>query len=130
MSTENDTTQFDLDEAVLLQCLDVNPGMVKAGSVSVQFVEGKAVAQYTMIRAIPPRMLGVALLQAAKQQDQPAEPVEPVEPIDQPAGMPPTLAAVPSVAPPMPEGDDPRAGEPTEQPGPRRKGHRPPRSTE
>lgn len=58
---------YKVDTAVILQMLGVEPGTVKAGSVKLTFPGGTPVIEYEVVRAVPARLLGVAVLQGANQ---------------------------------------------------------------
>lgn len=62
---------FDVDTAEVLRLLGVEPGMVREGSAKISLIDNKVIIEYSIIRAVPPRMMGMALLAgAASAEDQ------------------------------------------------------------
>lgn len=74
---------YDIDMAAVLAGLGVDPGTVVADSAKVQFLQGKAVISYEVMRAVPARVLAVALLRGTPmervEQPAPSEPPAPEE---------------------------------------------------
>lgn len=66
--------EFGIDTAKVLELLGVHPGMVIENSVHLSLISGTIVCEYQVRRAIPPRIMGMALLAgaAAAQQEEEA----------------------------------------------------------
>lgn len=72
---------YEIDMEVLMSTMGIDPATVGADSTKLQFISGKAVLTYTVVRAIPPRILGIAMLRSAKGvEPEPAPEAEP-EPV-------------------------------------------------
>lgn len=65
--TEHD---YDVDAGAVLELLGVPAGLVKQNTTHLQFVDGKLIIEYTVIRAIPPRIMGMALMRGATPQEE------------------------------------------------------------
>lgn len=63
--TQLTEADYAIDMEALLRGIGIEPGTVAANTAQVQFLDGKAVLTYTAMRAIPPRLLGAAMLHSA-----------------------------------------------------------------
>jgi hypothetical protein len=79
--TQLTEADYEIDMGVLMATMGIDPGTVGANSAKLQFIDGKAVLTYTSMKAVPPRVLGVAMLRSAKMAEEPpvAPPLEVVE---------------------------------------------------
>ena len=90
MSETHTESDYDFDLTVLMAVLGVDPAMVEPDTARLDFIQGKAVLRYGVIRAIPSKLLAVAfakaggLLAPAPDPEPPAMPLpiefEPTEP--------------------------------------------------
>lgn len=60
--TEED---YQIDLPQVMQAVGVDPNTVKAESAHVAFRNGVAILEYTVVRAVPPHILGLALMRGA-----------------------------------------------------------------
>lgn len=67
--TQLTDADYEINMEVLMGSMGIEPGTVAADTAKVQFLNGKAVLTYTAMRAIPTRVLGVALLRSAKAEE-------------------------------------------------------------
>jgi hypothetical protein len=79
--TQLTDADYEIDMETLMSSMGIEPGTVAADTAKVQFINGKAVLTYTAMRAIPTRVLGVALLRSAAipETDSPDSPVSDVQ---------------------------------------------------
>lgn len=61
-NTGGNPLDFDLDLDVVMSALGVQPGLLVPDSARLLFVDNKIVIEYSVRRAIPPRIMGMALL--------------------------------------------------------------------
>jgi hypothetical protein len=68
--TEDD---YQFDTATLMRSMGIDPATVREGSVRLQFLDGKAVLTYEVMKAVPARLLAASFLNASglavKQSD-------------------------------------------------------------
>lgn len=84
-STELTTADYDIDTSVVLRALGVDPSTVREGTVQLQFVDNHPVITYTVIRAVPAKLLAAAFAQASGLFGTAAQPEEAEsETLDQP----------------------------------------------
>jgi hypothetical protein len=67
---------YDIDISVVMGMLGIEPGHVAADSARLEFVSGKAVLRYEVIRAVPAKLLAIAMAQAAGLVGHPEPPSE------------------------------------------------------
>jgi len=79
--TQLTDADYQIDMETLLLSMGIEPGTVATDTAKVQFLDGKAVLTYTAMRAIPTRVLGVALLRSAGGEPE-QEPVPVKQPTD------------------------------------------------
>lgn len=62
------------NEGVFLEALGINPGMVRAGSVHVEFSkEGAPIISYGVMQIVSPRALGLAFLASTAEEEETEE---------------------------------------------------------
>lgn len=71
MSQQFTEADYDIDISVVMGMLGIEPGHVAADSARLEFVSGKAVLRYEVIRAVPAKLLAIAMAQAAGLVSQP-----------------------------------------------------------
>lgn len=59
---------YNLDMVAVLGGLGVDPATVIADSAKVQFLQGKAIISYEVMRAVPARVLAIALLRGTPME--------------------------------------------------------------
>jgi hypothetical protein len=69
--TEDDY-QFDI--ATLMRSMGIDPATVREGTVKLQFIDGKAVLTYEVIKAVPARLLAASFLNASRLAVKQADP--------------------------------------------------------
>lgn len=68
--TPVDLSGYDVDMETLMGSLGIDPAIVQKDTAKIAFVENKIILTYSVIRAIPTRLLGAALLRAGTHQDE------------------------------------------------------------
>jgi hypothetical protein len=71
---------YDIEMSGVLAALGVDPGTVVADSAKVQFLQGKAIITYEVMRAVPPRVLAIALLRGTPMEQVEESSTEPPAP--------------------------------------------------
>lgn len=66
-TTEHD---YDLDPQVVMRMLGIEPSTVVTNTARIAVVDNKVILEYTVRRAVPPRIMGVALVAAADAAQQ------------------------------------------------------------
>lgn len=74
--TQLTDADYNIDMDTLMATMGIDPMMLAKDSAQLRFVDGKALLSYTVVRAIPPRVLGVAMLRSATTPEPQSE--EPV----------------------------------------------------
>lgn len=81
-------SDYDIDINTLMAVLGIEPGHVAADTARLQFIQGKVVLTYEVIRAVPGKLLALAMVNAsglaaqpqAEDQDQEQEAPTPIRP--------------------------------------------------
>lgn len=82
---------YDIDIGVLMQILGVDPSTVRADSARLEFLSGKVLMRYEVVRAVPGKMLAIAMANASGL----IAPQPPQEQFEQ--GLPPGVPDEPTV---------------------------------
>lgn len=66
MSTQQEFTEadYDIDLGALMRHLGIEPGHIVADSARLDFVQGKVLLRYESVRAVPARLLALAMATA------------------------------------------------------------------
>jgi hypothetical protein len=76
-SVELTEADYQVDMKVVLQMLGVDPATVKAGTTRITFPDGIPVIEYEVFRAVPARVLGMAMLRGNQPPTKTGEAGEP-----------------------------------------------------
>jgi hypothetical protein len=60
---------YQVDMPTLLTALGIHPGTVKPDTTHLSFQQGMPILEYGVIRAVPSRALGLAILAAAEHRE-------------------------------------------------------------
>jgi hypothetical protein len=69
-------TDYDIDIATVMHALGINPNLVVPDTAHIRLVDNKIILEYTCRRAVPPRIMGMALLTGAPHQPAPPQAAE------------------------------------------------------